>query len=108
MFALGEATVLAERSGIDVGAMWDLLGNGYASSRLLDTRKEKLVSGDDSPSGKIEYLLKDVRIGLEVAEATQTRAALLPELRALLDELVNEAGLGQRDIAATKRFIAER
>src|SRR5690606_15603099 len=30
--ALGEATVLAERSGIDLDALWTLLGGGYAGS----------------------------------------------------------------------------
>ncbi|GHC98818.1 NAD(P)-dependent oxidoreductase [Zhihengliuella salsuginis] len=107
ILALGEATVLAERSGIDVGQMWDLLGHGYASSRLLDTRKDKLVSRDDSPSGAAKYLLKDLECGLEVAEATATRAALLPALRESFAQIV-AAGLGDRDMAVTRRFVAER
>ncbi|MCO1338650.1 3-hydroxyisobutyrate dehydrogenase [Kocuria polaris] len=107
ILALGEATVLAERSGIDVGQMWDLLGHGYASSRLLDTRKDKLVGRDDSPSGAAKYLLKDLGCGLEVAESTATRAALLPALHETFAEIV-DAGLGDRDMAVTRRFVAER
>ncbi len=105
--ALGEATVLAERSGIDVAAMWDLLGGGYASSRLLATRKDKLISGDDSPSGMAKYLAKDLRSATEVAEATGTAPALLPALLAEFEEII-EAGLGERDMAVTRRFVAER
>lgn len=105
--ALGEATVLADRSGIDLGTMWDLLGGGYAASRLLDTRKEKLVTGDDTPSGMAKYLLKDLKSGAEVAAATGTQAALLPALLAEFEEIV-AAGLGERDMSVTRRFVAER
>ncbi|GAA4394081.1 NAD(P)-dependent oxidoreductase [Tsukamurella soli] len=107
IMALGETTVLADRSGIDVGAMWDLLGHGYASSRLLDTRREKLVTGDDSPSGMAKYMLKDLRSAAEVAAGTDTRAVLIPALRAAFEEIV-DAGLGDRDMSVTRRFIADR
>lgn len=107
IFALGEASVLADRSGLDLQAMWDLLGHGYASSRLLDSRKDRLVSGDDSPSGAIKYMVKDLHGANEIAEATGTNATLLPLLRQAVDEVV-DAGLGDRDISVTKRFIAGR
>ncbi|BDH59124.1 NAD(P)-dependent oxidoreductase [Tsukamurella sp. PLM1] len=107
IMALGEATVLADRSGIDVRAMWELLGHGYASSRLLDTRAEKLITGDDAPSGMAKYLLKDLRSGSEVAAATGTDAVLVPALLAAFEELVG-AGLGDRDMAVTRRFVADR
>lgn len=105
--ALGEATVLAERSGIDLDALWTLLGGGYAGSNLLVSRKEKLVAGDDSPSGIARYMIKDLSFAADVAEATGTNPALLPTLRAFFDEIV-ERGHGERDIAVTRRVIAER
>lgn len=105
--ALGEATVLADRSGIDLAAMWELLGGGYASSRLLATRKDKLVTGDDAPSGMAKYLAKDLRSATEVARATGTEAMLLPALLAEFEAII-DAGLGDRDMAVTRRFIAER
>ncbi|WP_341974130.1 NAD(P)-dependent oxidoreductase [Microbacterium sp. LWO13-1.2] len=107
ILALGEATVLAERSGLDLDAMWTLLSGGYAGSRLLDSRREKLVTGDDSPSGMAKYMLKDLRFAADIAEATETSAVLLPTLRHAFDELV-AAGLGDRDIAVTRRFVASR
>lgn len=105
--ALGEATVLAERSGIDLDALWTLLGGGYAGSNLLASRKEKLVTGDDSPSGIARYMVKDLSFAADVAEATGTNPALLPTLRAFFDEIV-ESGNGERDIAVARRVIAER
>ncbi|WP_371031394.1 NAD(P)-dependent oxidoreductase [Pseudoclavibacter sp. JSM 162008] len=107
ILALGEASVLAERSGIDLGVLWDLLGGGYAGSNLLESRREKLVSGDDSPSGVAKYMVKDLTFAADVASATGTNPVLLPTLRAAFDELV-DAGLGERDIAVTRRFVADR
>lgn len=107
ILALGEATVLAERSGLDLDALWSLLGGGYAGSRLLDSRREKLVSGDDSPSGIAQYMVKDLGFAADIADATGTAAILLPTLRAAFDEIVAD-GLGDRDISVTRRFIANR
>lgn len=105
--ALGEATVLAERSGLDLDALWTLLGGGYAGSNLLASRREKLVSGDDSPSGIARYMIKDLGFAADIASATGTSPALLPTLRSVFDEIV-ERGYGERDIAVTRRVIAER
>lgn len=107
IMALGEATVLAERSGLDLDALWSLLSGGYAGSRLLDSRREKLVTGDDSPSGIAQYMVKDLGFAADIADATGTSPVLLPTLRAAFDELV-AAGLGDRDIAVSRRFIASR
>lgn len=107
ILALGEATVLADRSGLDLDALWTLLSGGYAGSHLLDSRKEKLVTGDDSPSGVAEYMVKDLRFAADIAEATGTAAVLLPTLRAAFDEIV-AAGLGQRDISVSRHFVATR
>ena len=107
ILALGEATVLADRSGLDLDALWTLLAGGYAGSNVLDSRKDKLVSGDDSPSGVAKYMVKDLRFANDIAEATSTSAVLLPALRAAFDEIV-ECGLGDRDIAVSRRFVAER
>lgn len=107
ILALGEASVLAERSGIDLAVLWDLLGGGYAGSNLLRSRRDRLVAGDDTPSGIAAYMVKDLRFADDVARATGTHPVLLPALRAAFDEIV-DAGLGDRDIAVSRRFIAER
>lgn len=105
--ALGEVTVLAERSGLDLETLFGLLQGGYAGSNLMASRREKFVTGDDSPSGVAKYMVKDLRFAGEIAEATGTHGALLPALRAAFDELV-DAGLGDRDLATTRRFTEQR
>jgi 2-hydroxy-3-oxopropionate reductase len=107
VLALGEAAVLADRSGIDVGQLFELFGGGYAASRILQTRGPRMVAEDYSPSGVAKYLLKDLRYAADVAEDTATRTALLPALRSAFEDLVR-SGLGENDMAVTRRYIEER
>jgi 2-hydroxy-3-oxopropionate reductase len=107
ILALGEAAVLADRSGIDLGVLFRLLGGGYAGSRILETRGERIVSEDYSPSGVAKYMVKDLDFATAVAAATDTHAVLLPALKAAFEELTAQ-GFGDNDIAVTRRYIAQR
>lgn len=107
ILALGEAAVLAERSGLDLAVLFDLLGGGYAGSRILATRGERIVTEDYSPSGIARYMIKDLDFATAVAAGTDTHPVLLPAIKAGFEELVDR-GLGDFDIAVTRRFIAER
>jgi 2-hydroxy-3-oxopropionate reductase len=107
VLALGEAAVLADRSGLDLDQLFHLLAGGYAGSRILETRGDRIVSEDYTPSGAARYLLKDLRFAATVAQATGTHAVLLPVLQAAFKELT-ERGYGDHDIAVTRRYVAQR
>jgi len=107
ILALGEAAVLADRSGLNLRVLFDLLGGGYAGSRILSTRGERLVAEDYSPSGPAKYMVKDLDFATAIAAATDSNPVLLPAVKAAFDELVAR-GLGDLDIAVTRRFIGER
>ncbi len=107
VLALGEAAVLADRSGIDVHEMFTLLAGGYAGSRILATRGQRIAAQDYSPSGVARFMVKDLRFATAVAEATGTHPILLPALRAAFEELTDQ-GHGDNDIAVTRRYIEER
>lgn len=100
ILALGEATVLADRSGLDLDHLFDLLAGGYADSRILATRGERLRTQDYRPAAPARYLLKDLSFAAAVAESTDTATVLLPALHAAFAELT-ERGLGENDIAVT-------
>ncbi|MEO6882197.1 MAG: NAD(P)-dependent oxidoreductase [Mycobacteriaceae bacterium] len=102
--ALGECAVIAERSGLDLAVLMDVLGGGYAGSRILATRGQRLVEHDHTPSGAARYMVKDLDSALAAADATRTGTRLLPALRASFAELV-EAGFGDDDIAVTQAFV---
>lgn len=107
ILAIGEASVLAERSGLDLEQMWTLLGGGYAGSTLLRSRHRKVVDAEYSASGMAKYMVKDLSFATDVAEVTGTNAALLPALHAAFSELV-EHGLGDLDMSVTRKFVEGR
>jgi 2-hydroxy-3-oxopropionate reductase len=107
VLALGEAAVLADRSGIDLDELFRLLAGGYAGSRILETRGDRIVREDYTPSGAARYLVKDLGFAATVAQVTGTRTVLLPVLKAAFTELT-EHGYGDHDIAVTRRYIAQR
>jgi len=77
---LGEAVVLAERSGLDVEALLDVLGSGLAGSRALEVKREKLLSRDFTPGGLSVNQHHDLGFALasarEVGVATPVTAAV--------------------------------
>ena len=105
--ALAEAAVLAERAGLDVGRMLDLLAGGYAGSRVLEVKKHRFVAHDHSPSGPARYMVKDLRGALDEAGRTGT-ATVLTDV--LLDVFtgVTDAGLGDLDTSVVQDWIAAR
>jgi 2-hydroxy-3-oxopropionate reductase len=107
VLALAEAAVLAERSGIDLAQLFDLLGGGYAGSRLLETRKRRFVEHDHSPSGAAKYMAKDLGFAAAVAATTGTRTVQLEAVRSAFEALV-AAGYGDQDLAVAQAFIAGR
>jgi 2-hydroxy-3-oxopropionate reductase len=107
VLALSEAAVLADRSGIDLDELFRLLAGGYAGSRILETRGDRIVSENYSPSGAARYLVKDLGFAATVAQATDTHTILLPVLKAAFEELT-ERGYGDQDIAVTRRYVAQR
>lgn len=104
MAAVSEASVIAERSGLDLDALLTLLQGGYAGSRVLETKKDRLVARDYSPSGAARYMVKDLSFAHAAAVETGTGAPLLDALRTQFDGLV-EAGLGDDDLAVIHRYI---
>jgi len=107
ILALGEATVIAERSGIPLEPLLELFGGGYAGSRLLETRKRRFVEHDYSPSGPAKYLTKDLGFAAAAAEATGTTALQLQASRSAFEDLV-ASGLGDQDLAVVQAFVAQR
>jgi 3-hydroxyisobutyrate dehydrogenase-like beta-hydroxyacid dehydrogenase len=107
ILALGEAAVLADRSGLNLPVLFDLLAGGYAGSRILSTRGERIVAEDYRPSGPAKYMVKDLHFATAIAAATDSHPVLLPAVTAAFDELVDR-GLGEFDIAVTRRFTGLR
>ena len=105
--ALAEASVLAERSGLDVAALFDLLGGGYAGSRLMEVKAHRFATHDHSPSGPAKFMIKDLRAVAEEAERTGLDLALATLLARVFTE-TTEAGWGDLDTAVVQRWVESR
>jgi 3-hydroxyisobutyrate dehydrogenase-like beta-hydroxyacid dehydrogenase len=107
ILAIGEAAVLAERSGLDLTELFRLFGGGYAGSRVLESRGDRIIQQDYSPSGVAKYMVKDLDFATAVAAATGTHPVLLPAVKAAFEELM-ALGHGDSDIAVTRRYVEQR
>ena len=104
IMALGEAAVLAHRSGLDLGALFANLQGGYAASRVLDTRKDRIVSGDFGSSGLAKYMVKDLTFAREEAAQSGTVASQLDVLFETFTDLTRR-GFGDQDISVTRAYV---
>lgn len=102
--ALGEAVVIAESAGIDVTDFLDLLAGGLAGSRLLDDKRDKLLSEDYSTSGAAVFMLRNLDAVLESAHASHVATPVGDAIHALFTRLVAD-GFGDLDLIATRAEI---
>ena len=104
IMALGEAAVLADHSGLDLEALFGVLERGYAGSRVLETRKDRIVSGEFGSSGMAKYMVKDLTFAAEEAAQSGTTAPHLELLLRSFTELTRR-GFGDQDISVTRAYI---
>lgn len=102
--ALVEAAVLAERSGLDVAALFDLLGGGLAGSEVMRQKAAKLVAHDHSVSGPAKYFVKDLGFTLEQADVVGAELGLARHLRGTWAAMT-EAGFGDLDTTALQAYV---
>ncbi|MGA8789639.1 MAG: NAD(P)-dependent oxidoreductase [Paenarthrobacter sp.] len=103
--ALAEAAELAERSGMEVGALFDVLSGGLAGSRVLDNVGPRLASKDYAPTGPAKFMHKDLGFVLTSAEAVGSAVPMASAAIELYAELKRQ-GLGDQDLAVVRQTIA--
>lgn len=104
--AVAEASVLAERAGLDVGKLFDLLGGGYAASRIMQVKGPKFVAHDHSPDGPAKFMIKDLTAVQGEAAASGLRLVTGPVLLDAFSALT-EAGLGDQDTTVVQQWIEQ-
>ncbi|MGO4147571.1 NAD(P)-dependent oxidoreductase [Paenarthrobacter sp. YAF11_1] len=103
--ALAEAAELAERSGMEVGALFDVLSGGLAGSRVLDNVGPRLAAKDYAPTGPAKFMHKDLGFVLTSAEAVGSAVPMASAAIELYAELKRQ-GLGDQDLAVVRQTIA--
>ncbi|MDR6417386.1 NAD(P)-dependent oxidoreductase [Pseudarthrobacter sulfonivorans] len=104
--ALAEAAELAERSGMDPAALFDVLAGGLAGSRVLDNVGPRLVRKDYTPTGPAKFMHKDLSFVLESAQAAGAAVPMATAGVELYAELKRQ-GLGEQDLAVVRQAISQ-
>jgi len=81
--AVAEALVLGAKAGVDPGRIADVLQGGLAATKVLEMRRENMLTGRFDPGFRIRLHLKDLKNALELARETNVAlpaAALVEQL----------------------------
>lgn len=103
--ALAEAAELAERSGMDVKSLFEVLSGGLAASRVLDFVGPRLAAKDYAPAGPAKFMHKDLAFVLASAAAVGAAVPMASAGVELYAELKDQ-GLGDLDLAVVRQTIA--
>jgi 2-hydroxy-3-oxopropionate reductase len=66
--AVSEALVLGSKAGVDLAKVIEVLSGGLAGNKVMEVKKQKFLSHDFEPGGKVEFHLKDLGIALEAGK----------------------------------------
>ncbi|MCA1728009.1 MAG: 2-hydroxy-3-oxopropionate reductase [Actinobacteria bacterium] len=66
--AVSEALVLGTKAGVDPAKVIEVLSGGLAGNKVMEVKREKLLSHDFEPGGKIKFHHKDLGIALEAGK----------------------------------------
>jgi 2-hydroxy-3-oxopropionate reductase len=102
--ALAEAVVFLEAHGVDAEAALEVLGGGLAGSKVLDAKRENMLSRSFGPGFRIELHHKDLGI---VTAAAREAGVVIP-VGALVTQLMASAravGDGGLDHSALLRAV---
>jgi 3-hydroxyisobutyrate dehydrogenase-like beta-hydroxyacid dehydrogenase len=99
---LAEGLTLAEALDLDLPTTLAILKSGAAFSAVMETKGEKMLTGDFAPQARLSQHLKDVRLMLAAAGRTETSLPLSEVHRRLL-ERAEAAGFGDSDNSAVIR-----
>ncbi len=96
---LAEGLSYARSLGLDLRDVLDLLKSTVAYSRVMDSKGEKMVTGDFSTEARLSQHLKDVRLILATASETG-RSLPMSQLHENLLASLDAAGHGNEDNSA--------
>ena len=104
--AVAEALTLGARGGVWPETLLDVLGTGAAGNRIMELKREKLLTHVFTPGFRAELHLKD--LGIALAEGHASGAAL--PVTALVESLfarMKEKGWGAEDHTGLLKVIEE-
>ncbi len=96
---VGQALLVGARSGVDLGALTQVMAAGSGGSAMLELKAGPMRNHDYTTLFKLEHMLKDVRLCLEQGEAAGAPFPFAALTREILST-ANGMGFGEADFAA--------
>jgi len=97
--SVGQALLVAQRTGVDLDALQRIMAAGSGGSAMLDLKAGPMRSHDYTTLFKLEHMLKDVRLCLEEGQAAGVPFPFAAATREILTAGAGR-GLGDSDFAA--------
>ena len=66
-----EALAMAAKTGVDLKAVYEVIGNGAAASTVWQTRAPAILAGDLTPKGFLDIFTKDLDAALQAGKDAQ-------------------------------------
>jgi 2-hydroxy-3-oxopropionate reductase len=85
--AMSEALVLAAKSGVDPGLVYQAIRGGLAGSTVLDAKAPMVLAGNYKPGFRIELHIKDLQNALDTAHALGVPVPLTSQIMEIMQAL---------------------
>jgi len=106
--ALSEGLVMAERAGLNMGAVLEGVLSGAASSPMVKGKAERIIKREyEDVHFTIRWMYKDLTYALRAADELGLPAPLVATAREVYKQAI-QLGWGDLDIAAVSEVIRER
>jgi 2-hydroxy-3-oxopropionate reductase len=103
---MAEAFVLGAKAGVDPAIILKVLSGGYAQTRVMDARGERLIQGDFAPGFKSKFHYKDLNIIMETAKNLNVPVPCTAVAHQLFNALL-ASGRGDLDHSAVINIIED-
>ncbi len=104
--ALGEAMVLARKSGIDPQVVFDAIKGGLAGSTVMNTKGPMMIEGNFDPGFRIVLHQKDLHNAILTGKEVGVPLVITSLVQQMLGSLINE-GKGNADHSAIANFMED-
>lgn len=105
---VSEALTLAEKNGMNLDKLFDMLSVSYGQSRIYERNYKSFIATENyQPGFALKLLLKDLGFALELAEESQLDLPISQTLFEVYKE-AELAGLAEEDMAALYKRVGKQ
>ncbi|MEW9111267.1 MAG: NAD(P)-dependent oxidoreductase [Cytobacillus gottheilii] len=106
-WGVAEALTLAEKSGLDLKQLFEVLNVSYGQSRIYERNYESFIAKDDyNPGFTLKLLIKDLQFAMELSEQQQVELPISKTLLANYQK-ADAKGYGDLDMSIVYKMIQE-